>query len=43
MTKTNNDEKKNISRRSFIKGSTLVATGVAIGLGTASAKFLKSD
>ncbi|MCP3890841.1 MAG: 4Fe-4S dicluster domain-containing protein [Desulfobulbaceae bacterium] len=43
MTKTNNDEKKNISRRSFLKGSTLIATGAAIGLGTASAKFLKSD
>jgi len=41
MTKKQN--KKAISRRTFLKTSTLVATGAAIGLGVVSVPLLRSD
>ncbi len=40
---TEEQQDKTISRRAFLKTSTLVATGVAIGLGAVSVPLLKSE
>lgn len=39
----NKNTEKNISRRRFIQGSTLIATGTALGLGALSVPLLRAD